>query len=665
MSPTEIADRPRAAPRWRIAAVALALGLAILLLAVKSGRLQLVLGDELRNLAEKQYLRDLRVEAPRGAILDRDGRPLAMTVPASSIFAAPRDIEDPAAAAAALAPLLDFDEEKLTRRLTGKRAFVWLRRRVSPDKAREVKALGLRGIGLRAEPKRYYPGKTLAGQLLGAVSIDGEGQFGLEKRFDDHLRGTSTVVRGLRDNLHRRVLLDGGLDVDLMHGDDVTLTLDGELQHLAEELLDDALDKYNAKSAFAVVLDPRTGAIRAMANAPLYNPNVRSSGPASRNHVLSDAFEPGSTFKIISFAAALDAGVVKPEDRIFCENGRLKIGRHTIRDAHAAGWLTAAEVFSHSSNIGTIKITQRVGEERFRDVIDRFGFGGRPGLGLIGESRGRLPGRWGDVRLATVSFGHGIPVTPLPLASAVGAVATGGVYITPRLLESVKSATGEVVVSAETGEARRVISADAAETLAQIMTGVVGEGGTGRRAAIRGVSVAGKTGTAEKVDPVTGRYSRELHLSSFVGFAPAEDPRVVAVVMIDEPKGVVFGGATAGPIWREIVEAALIDEGVLDARTAEDAKAAPRAEVKRPVEADTSIVDVGVEARAAAAEGGVPEFRGLSAREALKLAGATGARVRMLGTGRVVGQEPATGTDFDSSKTIELKLEADGGRDAR
>lgn len=665
---------PVVAPRWRMWAVAAGLSLALVVLALKAAHLQLAVGDELRELAERQYVRKLKVSAPRGNIYDRAGRPLAVTVPAWSVAAEPRRVEDPAAAAAALAPVLQIDEEKLRARLSSKRGFSWLDRRVDPNVAEAVRALELRGISLRQESRRYYPNRELAGQLLGLVSIDGEGVDGVERAFEEHLRGRSAVVPGLRDNRGQRIVLGSGLDLELLEGDDVYLTLDARVQHVAERALLEVVESFDAKSAFAVVLDPKTGAVLAMANAPLFNPNDPGASPkgARRNHALSDAFEPGSVFKIVSFASALEAGVLSPTDSVFCENGRLALGKYVIRDAHAAGWLTAAEVFSHSSNIGTIKIVQRAGEERFRETVRRFGFGQEPGLGLIGETAGRLPDqpRWGEVRTATVSYGHGFMASALQVATMVATVANGGLRVTPRLLDRVASPTGEVVRTGYSDEGERVISEETARVLTQIMSGVVEAGGTGQHASIRGVRVAGKTGTAEKVDPVTKRYSRELHLSSFVGFAPAEDPRVVAVVVVDEPKGVVYGGPTAGRAWRAIVEAALIDAGVLTEEEAPLASAAgapqahkggasASAREKGGAAAPVLLEELDDEPENAAAEGVARRYLGMTARQAVVAAEDHGVEVRVYGSGVVVKQSPEPGAPLLSRGPVELHLEED------
>ena len=625
MSPSET-GLGHAAPRWRLVVVSVVLFACLGMLAMKAGRLQLKLGDDLRELAQKQYVRKLKMSAPRGNVYDRNGRPLAVSVNVSSVYAEPRRIEDPIDAALRLSVVLGKDRDTLERRLLSQRGFVWLARRVDPEIADAVSALKLRGVHLKREPRRYYPNKELAGQVLGMVSIDGEGQSGAERAFDDYLKGRSVLLPGLRDNHGRHISRAQGVDLDVLAGDDVTLTLDAGLQATAEALLVEAVEKHQARSAFAVLMDPHSGAVLVAASAPRLNPNAPSR-KAQRNRPIAETFEPGSTFKIVTFAAALEAGELDLGESIFCENGRFKLGKYTIHDAHKAGWLTGAQVFAHSSNIGTIKIAQRVGEERFRDMVGALGFGKRPGLGFVEESRGRLPRQkhWGEVRLATASFGHGLTVTAMQLAVAVSTVANGGVRVQPRLLEKVETAEGDLVTKAESDRVR-VFSQDTARKLTSIMKLVVKKGGTGTRAAIPGVEVAGKTGTAEKVDPVTHRYSNKLHTSSFVGFAPADSPRYVGVVVIDEPKGVHAGGATAGPVWRELMQHALIADGTLTAEKLPAEK--PKGHKKQRKEPAPR-------SRSSSTEEALAPLLGLTVRQAIQAASAMGLEVQALGSGLV------------------------------
>ncbi len=670
-------DPPIVVPRWRTALVFGVLALGLCALGVKAGRLQLLLGDDLRGLAENQYLRKVKVAAPRGDIVDHAGRPLAKSVAAWSVSARPSLVEDKQAAAAALAPLLGVDTREVLAELTGGDKFVWLERRAALDVAEGVRRLGIPGVALHQDTRRTWPQKALAGQLLGLVDIDGRAQGGVEQAFDESLEGRAQQAPALIDNKGDRIAVGDGLDLALLDGDDVALTLDVGVQHEAEDALAATVIEHGAKSGWALAMDARTGALLAVANYPPFNPNAPEMNNA-RNLAFAEAFEPGSIFKIATFAAALEAGAVKPSDRIYCENGRFQVGRHVIHDTHRAEWLTAQEVFQESSNIGTLKIAQRLGEDAMKAALLRFHFGEQPGTGLIEETPGRLPSKshWGDARLATVSFGHGLLVSALQMVSLAQAVANGGVRMTPHLLDRVTTHDGEVVRRAPLDEGERIMSAGTARTLTEIMETVEHKGGTGTLAAITGIEVAGKTGTAEKVDPVTHRYSNQLHMASFVGFAPANDPKIVAIVVVDEPQGPHhFGGLVAAPAWRRIVERALAEDGVLaQAQLADTPLVGKDAAVLVRAAREGAVVDdVGdaaadradaagarvtgaSEGHAADGDRVAVDLRGLGARAALSVAEKAGVEVELAGSGVVASQQPAPGKRLAAGERIRALL---------
>jgi cell division protein FtsI (penicillin-binding protein 3) len=649
-------QRPAKVFRWRFWTVVVVIAVGFVGVLWKSARLQLVLGEDLRGLAEEQYLRKVTVTAPRGAVLDREGRQLAVSLPAWSIFAEPRRIIDAPATAERIAAALQVPVEDVRRKIENKRAFVWIERRIAPDAAERVKELDLPGVGVRKEWRRSWPNTHLAAQVLGAVDIDGAGRGGIEQALDDRLAGRTTRLDAFADNKGDRISVldndEGIFDLGALAGDEVVLTIDLPLQQAAEEILEVTRATFGAKSAWAIVMDAKTGALRAIAQSPAFNPNTNQGD--ARNHGVADAIEPGSIFKIATFAAALDANVVQPTDLIDCENGRYRLGRHTIHDTHKSGVITVRDVFKESSNIGTLKIAERVGEDRFKEAIRRFGFGSRPGTGLLDESAGRLPqqARWGQTRLATISFGHGLMVTSLQMASLLQAIANGGVRHRPWLVERVQAANGVVIDEHRVDGGERVLSADAARRLLAIMESVVEPGGTGTLAAIPGVRVAGKTGTAEKVDPVTGRYSKELHLSSFLGVAPADDPQIVAVVVVDEPHGVVFGGQTAGPAWRAIVERALVKDGRAGAAQLETAFL----NVKQQRANAATLVEVSEHKSAEVTPGTMPDVHGQSARRALATIASLGVEVVLTGHGLVRDQVPAPGQPV--TDPVRLTLEA-------
>jgi cell division protein FtsI (penicillin-binding protein 3) len=667
---------PRAvvAGRWRVWMVSVVVLGGFVGVLWKSARLQLVLGDELKTLAEEQYLRTVPVTAPRGAIVDRSGRPMAVSLPAWSVFVEPRNIDDAEVTAQQLGAALGVPPASLMPKLQSGRAFHWLERRVSPEVEARVRALDLPGVGLRKEWRRTWPNKQLASQVLGSVDVDGAGRGGIEQLYEEQLRGDSVRLDAIADNKGDRVAVlaegDPSFDLAALTGSDVVLTIDMALQQAATEALERTRDAYRARSVYGLVLDARTGAIRAAAQAPAFNPNTGEGD--RRNHAIADAVEPGSIFKITTFTAAFDAGLLSADDLIDCENGRFQLGKHVIHDSHKLGVVPAREVFAASSNIGTLKIAQRLGEERFREAITRFGFGARPGTGLLDETKGRLPtqARWGDARLATVSFGHGVMVSALQVASLVQAIANDGVRKTPYLVERVQAATGETLQQHINDSGVRIMRTATARTMLSVLEGVTQTGGTGVLAAIPGIRVGGKTGTAEKVDPATGRYSRTKNLSSFVGTAPLDDPRYVAIVLVDEPQGLVFGGQVAAPAWREIVERALLLDGLPGVATfsptVEELKAAAKAakarkggDAARATSAEehvgTAITMVGDE-HAPSATGVVPDLRGLSARGALRAANAAGHDVQLTGSGLVVAQDPLPGTVGTGPIAVTLAL---------
>ena len=398
--------------------------------------------------------------------------------------------------------------------------------------------------------------------MLGHANIDGKGIEGVEKAFESHLRGTAGRQRGVKDGSGRDLLLDGVVDPKSTAGEDVMLTLDTYLMHVTQSALAAAVRRWKAKGGSAVILDPRSGDVLALASIPTYDANNPGDAVArgfTRNRAITDAYEPGSTLKTITLAATLDAGLVSPTDRFDCQSGRpLYIGRTPVRDDHPEGVLTAAEVFQRSSNIGTVKIARQLGKQRLYDALLRFGFGRRTGIGLEGESAGVVHPvhKWGEVHLANIAFGQGLTATPLQMVAAIAAIANGGVYQPPRLASKVIYPDGrevEVPLTASAPPERRVLSAETARTMLAIMRGVTGETGTARRAAIPGYEVAGKTGTAQKV--VNGRYA--AWVASFIGVIPADDPRLVIGIVVDEPEPEHRGGMVAAPAFKQVAEAAL------------------------------------------------------------------------------------------------------------
>jgi cell division protein FtsI (penicillin-binding protein 3) len=641
--------------RPRVLVLAGILALAFTGVVGRLGWLQIVRHGDLAALAERQYSRTVVLQAQRGPIVDRMGAPLATSSPAESLFAQPRSVGDPVRVASRLAPLLGTAEIELHSLLTSSRPFVWIHRRLPPSTAAAVKALREPGLGFLPEPLRLYPNRELAAHVVGFEGVDG-GLEGIERALEETLRGAPGKAVVGRDALGREVVTETVLQRPAP-GHGVMLTIDRTIQYLAEREIDAAWRRTQAKGAMAVVLDPRNGDVLAMAVRPTFNPNAFLDVPSHdhwRNRVVTDPFEPGSTFKVIMAAAALEEGVVKPEDRIWAENGSITIAKTTIHDWKKYGWLTFSEVLQNSSNVGSIKVGLALGRDRYYRYMTAFGFGAPTGVGLAGESRGQLRDlpRWSALSLPTMSIGQEVSVTALQMVAAFGAIANGGTLMQPRLVRSVFDAEGKEIRRFEPKAVRQVISADTARTLTRVMTQVVAAG-TGHNAAIPGYEVAGKTGTAQKLDPATRRYSRNPGVLSFVGFVPAEEPKLVMLVMLDEPKNEKWGSEAAAPIF------SAIGGGVLRYLDVPPSDATPMAILSGPSEttpaprvrmASAEAAEPGSDARV------MPELRGRTLRHALATLAPLGVGVKVDGSGLVVAQAPAPGVALPAETGVRLTL---------
>jgi cell division protein FtsI (penicillin-binding protein 3) len=646
--------------RTRVLVLAGILALAFTGVVGRLGWLQVVRHGDLAALAERQYSRTVVLQAQRGPIVDRQGAALATSSPAESLFAQPRGVGDPVRVAARLAPLLGMPERELHAALTGGKSFVWLRRRLPPATAAAVRALREPGLGFLPEPLRLYPNRELAAHVVGFEGADG-GLEGIERAMNDVLAGTPGKAVVGRDALGREVVTEVVLQQP-SPGHGVMVTLDRTIQYLAERELDAAYRRTQSKAAMALVMDPRTGDVLAMAIRPTFNPNAYldvTSRDAWRNRAVTDPFEPGSTFKVILAAAALQEGVVHPDDRIWAENGSITIARTTIHDWKKYGWLTFGEVLQNSSNVGSIKVGLSLGRERYYRYMTAFGFGAPTGIGLAGESRGQLRElpRWSALSLPTMSIGQEVSVTALQMVAAFGAIANGGTLMQPRLIRALFDAEGRPTRRFEPRPVRQVITPETARTLTRLMTQVVAAG-TGHNAAIAGYEVAGKTGTAQKLDPVTRRYSRNPGVLSFVGFAPADEPRLVMLVMLDEPKNEKWGSEAAAPIF------AAIGGEVLRYLDVPPRDVTPLSIVTGPAEGTAGRVRL---ASAAAAEPTIderlmPDLRGTTLRQALATLAPLGVSVKVAGRGRVVEQTPAAGETLGLEAGVRLTLTSTAAR---
>jgi cell division protein FtsI (penicillin-binding protein 3) len=644
--------------RTRTLILAAVLTLAFAGLASRLAWLMIVKRAELAGLAERQYSRTIALYGARGPIVDRHGAPLATSTPAESLFAQPRGLGDPVRVAAALASILEAPERELHAQLTSGKSFVWLRRKLAPDVAARVRALGEPGLGFVDEPLRLYPNRELAAHVLGFEGAEG-GLEGVERAWNDALAGTPGRAIVGRDALGREVVTQRVLTPPAP-GRGVMVTLDRTIQYLAEREIDAAYRRTQAKGAMAVAMDPRTGDILALALRPTFNPNAFlnvASRDVWRNRAITDPFEPGSTFKVILAAAALEEGVVRPDDRIWAENGKLTIARTTIHDWKKFGWLSFSEVLQNSSNVGSMKVGLALGPDRYHRYMTAFGFGAPTGVGLAGESRGVLrdPQRWSLLSLPTMSIGQEVSVTALQMLAAFGAVANGGILMQPRVVKAEFDAEGHEVSRVEPRAVRRVISAETARTLSRMLVQVV-EHGTGHFAAVPGYEVGGKTGTAQKLDPATRRYSRAPGVLSFIGFVPADAPRLVLLVLLDEPKNEKWGSEAAAPIFSAIAAPVL---RYLDVAPSD---AVPIQIVTGPGAEGVGGARVRLISTAEAATGSMPDVSGRTLREALAMLTPLGLRVELAGHGRVVQQSPAPGESVEPDAVVHLTLAVSAAR---
>jgi cell division protein FtsI (penicillin-binding protein 3) len=656
---------------YLVSGVLLSLLLAVVLSAY---RLQITDGQKFKEMAEGQYLRDIELPSRRGSILDRRGTPLAISVEVDSVFANPRVVgKDADRVAKKLAAILGIPKRRISKTLRSKRYFRWIKRRITPRLAAEVRAAKLPGIQLTRESRRFYPNRKLGGLVLGFSNLDGRGLAGVERAYDGWLRGSRVRLPGLRDARGRRLLADG-FHGEVTAGHDAVLTLDKTIQYDVERALAKAKLMPKTGWAAAVVMDVQNGDILAMSSAPNFDPNLYAKAKVRyrRNRAITDAFEPGSTLKIFTVAAALEAGAIKPHSSLHCEQGRWKIGRYTIHDTHHHGRLSVRDILKHSSNICSSKIGFRLGKEGLYRGLKSMGFGIKADLLLPGGRRGilRKPDRWSDVGLANIAFGQGMTATVMQLTQGLTAVANGGLMMKPRLVSEVRKSTGETVRRFEP-QGRRVMREEVATAVRKMLVSVTEKGGTGETAALERYTVAGKTGTAQKVDPKTRKYSTRLWVASFIGIVPASAPRLAIAVVVNDPdaKKKYYGGDIAAPIFRDIASRALSYLGVAPDKKAASptvanrkkssdkrnrlAKAKRQAELKKAKQAKAKRSKVKAEnvalakrvkrARAGTAVRLIPDFTGMSLGEAISAASKAKVQLQPKGSGRAVAQSPGPG----------------------
>ncbi len=666
----------------------LALGLGLVVSAAWD--LMVKDGPAWRELAEMQRQRRLHVVPKRGTIYDRNGSALAVSVEVPSVSmdsvellrgVPPAEVPYVARDAAnRIGRALSLDPALIERKILEKHRFTWLKRRISAGEAESIRELASRkqqrpihGLVVEGEGHRYYPRRELASTVLGFVAPDGEGKDGFELELNRELKGHMEQLSGLRDRAGRLLFSGSARDDQALAGHNIELTIDQGIEYVAERALGNAIRTFEADGGSVVVVRPDTGEILAMASWPHYNPNdYTDSEPAQRrDRSVTDVFEPGSTMKMFTLSLGLTNGVITPTQKLFCENGMMPLDNIVIRDTHRSGWLTPSQILQVSSNICAAKIGIGMGGDKLYEGLRRFGFGEETGIPLPGESSGTLRPRgrpWVQVETAAASFGQGISVTNLQLAMGAAAIANGGKLMQPILVKKVTTADGEVVREAAPTVRRRVISERVAHVMAEMMVSVTEGEGTGTAAAIPGYKVAGKTATAQKTDPATGRYSLDKYVASFVGFVPADHPVVAIAVMVDEPMVEHAGGAVAAPVFRQVAEMALKYMGLTPRGTKpvdmkqlahEPDPANATIAMLRQAQGDKPPVQEVKKDDGPVPHGSVrlPDMTGWPVREAVRQAIELGVRPEVKGSGLLARQRPAPGGVLKKGDNLLLVFE--------
>ncbi len=518
--------------------------------------LQLAKSYNLTQLARKQHTAVIELQPTRGTIYDRNMRPLAVSLNLQSVFSDDRVVQEKGAAAKRLASAMGLNEQYVYARLNKDKGFIWIKRKLSPAEAARVKALNIKGIDFMKEPKRVYPNNTLASQIVGYAGTDNKGLEGLELKYDPYLKGSAGYRATFRDARRREIASFEYEYYPSIDGLDLVLTIDDIIQNVAERELDAAVKKYHPLGACIIVMDPKNGDILAMSSRPTYDLNSfqRANAENRRNRAVTDMYEPGSMFKIVTASAALNENKVGLNDRFFCENGAWSHGGGRILHDHTPqGWLTFRQVIERSSNIGTVKVAFKLGGDNLYNYIKKFGFGDMTKIDLPGEVPGliRPPSQWSGTSMYAIPMGQEVSVSAIQMACAMSVIANGGRLVRPRVIQAVQDKHGEMIKEFPPEEIRDVLSEKTAATMRDILSGVVTDG-TGQLAKVEGYDVGGKTGTSQKIE--NGTYSHSKFIGSFVGFAPVKDPRVVVVVMLDQPHPQYYGGVVAAPVFSKVVK---------------------------------------------------------------------------------------------------------------
>jgi cell division protein FtsI (penicillin-binding protein 3) len=669
-------DREAADPRRRAMFVALGLVAWMVIVGARLAQLQISQHDELSARAKNQQLGAVETSPTRGLLLDRQGRELARSVDTASFFADPREIENVSETARRISSVTNQDKDELIAKIREAQAankkFIWLIRRIDIEAATKLEAMELDGVYSRKEPKRYYPNDGLAAHVLGFVGTDEIGLGGVEQFYNEKIRGESGRVFYETDARRRAF---ESYEVQPHPGQTVVLTIDQSIQYRTEQALFAAVARSNAKSGTAIVMDPHTGEILALANAPAFDPNRPGNEPPEvrTNWGLQNIYEPGSTFKVVAYTAAIDKGLVTPDDKIDCQMGQITVAGRLIHDHKPFGVLTISDALAQSSNVGAIKLGLLVGNESMYDYAKRLGFGSKTGIDLPGESGGifRPLSRWQPSSIGSIAMGQEVGVTPLQMATAYSVIANGGSWVKPHVVREMRSPDGSIMFQAKP-ELRPVLKRETVEKIRGMMEGVTLHG-TARKAQVEGYTAAGKTGTAQKIDPKTRAYSATKYIGSFVGFAPANDPAVVIIVVIDEPRGAYHGGDVAAPVFREIAEQILpelsvtpdVEIKIAPPLIAESTKASPQQVQEEEQRAATlptlarnfssgsrEVVFTPATKRGAL----MPDLRGQSVRDVFTMCSQLGLNLEAKGEGKAIRQSPAAGAELSSGQTVRVEF---------
>ena len=659
--------------------VAAFIGFWMLIVCARLVYLQFSQHDGLANRARQQQENTIDTAPQRGELLDRQGRQLARSIQTVSLFLDPGglDVGQLECTAQELSRSLGLKFKDLITEFRAaqdaNKRFVWIARRLDADQANKLVALNLPGLQSVLEPKRYYPNGSLASHVLGYVGLDGDGLGGLERSYNEKISGEPGRLFLEKDATGKPY---ESYEIASKPGQTVVLTIDQSIQYQAEQALSEAVKNSHAKSGTVIVLEPRSGEILALANAPTFDPNqvAASSADARSNWALQNIYEPGSTFKVVAFSAALEKKLARVDERIDCQMGAITVAGRLVHDHKPFGVLTLSEALEKSSNVAAIKLGLRVGDEGMYDYITRFGFGSKTGIELPGETAGlvRNVKRWQPSSIGSIAIGQEVGVTPVQMVAAFGALANDGLRVAPHIIREVRNEAGAVVYQPQP-EQRRVISADTAISLRGMLEGVTLHG-TAKKAQLDGYSAAGKTGTAQKIDPKTRAYSKTKFVGSFVGFAPVSNPQVVIIVVIDEPAGAYHGGDVAAPVFREVAEQILPILGVepdIETKTQElvaqvdqdpDRSAKLREEQTREEQerkatlptVDSNGGHAGEVVYASATRKGIvmPDLRGRSVRDVARTCAQLGLQFEARGEGRVFKQTPAAGSEVNTGQTV-------------